>query len=78
MRLIFKAFSVYCLGLYCELCSKLFDGRINRRLKSNEPLTDKITVYLSNMCWHYSVKAKMAAAEFETQRLALSACSPND
>ncbi len=78
MRLIFKAFSIYCLGLYCELCSKLFDDRINRRLKNNEPLTDKITVYLSNMCWHYSLKLRIAETEFENCLLTLASSSAHE
>ncbi len=65
MKLIFDAFSVYCLSLYYELYRKVFDGRISRRLRHSQELTDSVTVSLSNICWHYRLKLKIAEAEFE-------------
>ena len=68
MRLIFDAILIYCLGLYCELCLFLFNRRVSRRLSQNAELTDKLTVYLSNLCWHYKLKFKIAEAEFEVKQ----------
>lgn len=68
MKLIFNAFLIYCLGLYSELCSLIFNRRVNRRLSQNAELTDKLTVSLSNLCWHYKLKFKMAEAEFEAKQ----------
>lgn len=70
MRLILSAFSIYWLGIYYDLCSKIFDKRVEQRIYKNAPLTDRITISMSNMCWHYKLKLKIAEAEFETKRLA--------
>lgn len=64
MRLIFKAFSLYCLGVFTEMYMNIFNFRVNRQLQRNKTLTDKLTVAMSCICWHLRVKLRIAEAEF--------------
>lgn len=72
MRLIFNAFALYCLGIYTEICMKLLNLRVERLLEKNASLGDKLTIAMSNICWHFRVKLKLAEAEFNLKCLRLT------
>lgn len=71
MKLIFSALGIYFLGIYLDFCMGIFNFRVKKQLERNEALTDKLTILMSNICWHVKMKLRIAEAEFEVKRLEL-------
>lgn len=71
MKLIFDALGIYCLGVCSDFCMGLFNFRVKKLLERNEALTDKLTIRMSNICWHLRMKLRIAEAEFEVKRMEL-------